>query len=82
MYLDGLKIKKLMRRLGKSHTEFAVYCNVSPSTIWDVINKEKVNTSAETSLKIYRYLKIEGLVSGPSDVLNLELINKEANNGL
>lgn len=82
MYLDGNKIKKLMRRLGNSHTEFAVYCNVSPSTMWDVINKEKVNTSAETALKIYRYLRIEGLISGPADILNLELIEKESKNGL
>jgi len=82
MYLDGNKIKKLMRRLNLTHNQFSVFCDVGPSTIWNIITKEKNNTSAETSLRIYRYLRLEGLVSNPSDILDLELIEKETVNGL
>lgn len=82
MYLNGKKIKRMMRQLGLNHNQFAVFCNVGSSTIWNLITLDKCNVTADTSLKIYRFLKLEGLASNPLELLDHELIEKEVEKGI
>lgn len=82
MYLDKKKIKKLMNELDHSHNQLAVFCDVSPSTIWNIITIDRYNVTAETSAKIYKFFKLERKVTSPNELLDLPLIEKIANEGL